>query len=67
MRKFASIFFLFWTAFADQISIDPDGGYKGIVVKIDENVPETNCPQLLQKIQVRPKKRPKKFIESLTR
>ena len=30
-----------------------DGGYKGIVVKIDKEVPEKYCPKILSNIKVR--------------
>ena len=36
-----------------QIRIDPDGGYNGIVIKIDKNVPEDLCPQILKNLKVR--------------
>ena len=29
-----------------------DGGYKGIVIKIDKDVPEKHCPQILSNIKV---------------
>ena len=38
---------------ASQITIDPDGGYKGIIIKIDKNVPEENCPKILSNLKVR--------------
>ena len=38
---------------ASQISIDPDGGYKGIVIQIQKNVPEEKCPQILSNLKVR--------------
>ena len=34
------------------IQVLPDGGYSGIVIKINEAVPEENCADILQKIQV---------------
>ena len=34
------------------IQVLPDGGYSGIVIKISEAVPEENCADILQKIQV---------------
>jgi hypothetical protein len=36
-----------------QIRLDPDGGYTGIVIKIDKDVPEEFCPQILSNLQVR--------------
>ena len=30
-----------------------DGGYKGIVVKINKDVPEKHCPKILSNIKVR--------------
>ena len=34
------------------IQVQPDGGYSGIVVKISQDVPEADCADILQKIQV---------------
>ena len=34
------------------IQVLPDGGYSGIVIKISQDVPEENCADILQKIQV---------------
>ena len=34
------------------IQVLPDGGYSGIVIKISKDVPEENCADILQKIQV---------------
>ena len=36
-----------------QIRLDPDGGYTGIVIKIDKEVPEEMCTQILSNLQVR--------------
>ena len=36
-----------------QIRIDPDGGYTGIVIKIDKDVPEDLCPDILTNLKVR--------------
>ena len=36
-----------------QIRVDPDGGYTGLVIKIDNEVPEDLCPQILSNLQVR--------------
>ena len=36
-----------------QIRVDPDGGYTGIVIKIDKEVPEEMCTQNLSHLQVR--------------
>jgi len=36
-----------------RISISPDGGYNDIVIKIQKNVPEENCRQILVGIKVR--------------
>ena len=35
-----------------QIQMDPDGGYTGIVVKINKDVPEDLCPQILSNLKV---------------
>ena len=35
-----------------RISVDSDGGYTGIVVKIDRSVPETECVGVLKGIKV---------------
>ena len=36
-----------------QIRIDPDGGYTGLVIRIDKDVPEELCPKILSNLQVR--------------
>ena len=35
-----------------QIRIDPDGGYTGIVIKINKDVPQDLCPKILSNIKV---------------
>ena len=35
------------------IQVDSDGGYKNIVIKIDKNVPEDQCSQILDNLKVR--------------
>ena len=37
------------------IKIDPDGGYKDLVIQIssDGSVPENDCPKILYNIKVR--------------
>ncbi len=36
-----------------RIKVDADGGYTGIVVKIDKNVPEDECARILENLKVR--------------
>ena len=38
---------------ASKIKISSDGGYGDIVIKIEENVSEDDCPQILSEIEVR--------------
>ena len=38
---------------ASKIKISSDGGYGDIVIKIEENVSEDDCPQILSDIEVR--------------
>ena len=40
------------TAQQSQIRIDPDGGYTGIVIKINKDVPQDLCPKILSNIKV---------------
>ena len=42
-----------FTLAPSQIRLDPDGGYTGIVIKIDKEVPEEMCTQILSNLQVR--------------
>ena len=35
-----------------RIHIDSDGGYSGIVIKIDKDVPVEKCPEILQNLKV---------------
>jgi hypothetical protein len=54
---------LLWTSsdlVVRAIQVEPDGGYTGIVIKINEDVPEESCSDILQNLQVRPTKR--KFL-----
>ena len=37
---------------SSQIQMDPDGGYTGIVIKINKDVPEDLCPQILSNLKV---------------
>ncbi len=58
MAKFIFILtltFLMWQMALSQsrIRIDDDGGYRGIVVRIGNQVPEEDCKQILQNIKVR--------------
>ena len=39
-------------ASGSRISVDPDGGYRNIVVKIADNVPEDLCFTFIQNIKV---------------
>ena len=36
-----------------RIKVDADGGYSGIVVKIDKDVPEEECGRILASLKVR--------------
>ena len=38
--------------FCQAIKIHSDGGYSGIVIKINDEVPEDNCPEILQNLKV---------------
>ena len=42
------------TSLISAIKIDPDGGYKDIVIRIasDGSVPENDCPKILYNIKV---------------
>ena len=46
---------LMMTSLITAIKIDPDGGYKDLVIRIssDGGVPETDCPKILYNIKVR--------------
>jgi hypothetical protein len=48
----ATLLPLAWSMAPTQIRLDPDGGYTGIVVKIDKDVPEEFCPHILSNLQV---------------
>ena len=36
-----------------RVHIDSDGGYQGIVIKIDKRVPEQYCKDILRNLKVR--------------
>ena len=44
----------FATAFAASMKMDPDGGYRNIVIKVagDNSVPEEMCPKIISNIKV---------------
>ena len=46
---------LMLTSLITAIKIDPDGGYKDLVIRIssDGGVPENDCPKILYNIKVR--------------
>ena len=46
--------FLLTTSLITSIKIDPDGGYKDIVIRVasDGSVPENDCPKILYNIKV---------------
>ncbi len=37
-----------------KITVEPDGGYTGIVFKISDDVPEESCADIIENLQVRP-------------
>ena len=38
---------------ASKIKVTDDGGYEDIVIKIEDDVPEADCPNILRGIEVR--------------
>lgn len=53
MRLFSALFWtLLYLANASQIQIDPDGGYKDVVVKISPLIEEHLCPQIVANLKV---------------
>ena len=36
-----------------RLRVEADGGYRGLVVKIDKDVPEDECPAILKNLKVR--------------
>lgn len=55
-KMLLAIFFLscdvITTASASRIRVEADGGYTGIVVKINKEVPEDACPEILANLKV---------------
>ena len=35
-----------------RISVEPDGGYSGIVIKVSDEVSEDNCAEIIKNLQV---------------
>ena len=50
-----------------RIKVDADGGYSGIVVKIDKDVPEEECGRILASLKVRLKNGSRSFPRFLNR
>ena len=52
MREAVILLLVLGLASGSRISVDPDGGYRNIVVKIADNVPEDLCFTFIQNIKV---------------
>jgi hypothetical protein len=52
MKEFMFLYLLMSLVTGSRISLDPDGGYRNIVIKIADNVPEDLCFTYIQNIKV---------------
>ena len=43
---------LYLSAASGKITLGPDGRYRGVTVKISDEIPDTNCPRILSNLKV---------------
>ena len=43
---------LYLTAAGGTISLGPEGRYRGVTVRISDDIPDTNCPRILSNLKV---------------
>ena len=43
---------LYLTATGGTITLGPDGRYRGVTVRISDDIPDTNCPRILSNLKV---------------
>lgn len=53
MKKLLCLLLTLGVVRGSRIRIESDGGYAGIVVKISDDVPEDNCPEIIANVKVR--------------
>ena len=47
---------LYWAAVSGRITLGPDGRYRGVTVRVSDEIPDTNCPRILSNLKVISKK-----------
>ena len=43
---------LYLSTVSGRITLGPDGRYRGVTVKISDEIPDTNCPRILSNLKV---------------
>ena len=43
---------LYLSAAGGTITLGPDGRYRGVTVRISDDIPDTNCPRILGNLKV---------------
>ena len=52
-RMLPTILVIFYlSAGSGRITLGPDGRYRGVTVRISDEIPDTNCPRILSNLKV---------------
>ena len=49
---FTTVVSLYLSAAGGTITLGPDGRYRGVTVRISDDIPDTNCPRILGNLKV---------------
>ena len=49
---FTTLVSLYLSAAGGTITLGPDGRYRGVTVRISDDIPDTNCPRILGNLKV---------------
>ena len=49
---FTTVVSLYLSAAGGTITLGPDGRYRGVTVRISDDIPDTNCPSILGNLKV---------------
>ena len=51
-RTLTALVSLYLSAAGGTITLGPDGRYRGVTVRISDDIPDTNCPRILGNLKV---------------
>ena len=52
-RTLTALVSLYLSAAGGRISLGPDGRYRGVTVRISDDIADTNCPRILANLKVK--------------